>query len=269
MKTRPLPTFLTVARAAAKREFLSHRVNRFLHAHVLLVLIAGLLPLLTPGDAFTRGASWWLLHAVLYAISLSALLLGLSSAQAEVEEFNWLLGQPAGVAPWLAGKTAALTILVGGATALLALPTIVVGGFSRELIIVALGGSGAAAVCASAGLALGFWIRDSVRGLIGAVGVWFVLLFGVDLFLLAVAGVPSIQQQPNVWVAALMSNPLDAFRVTVLFSIEHAAFTGIDAGQLTGWWIAHSLSWLSIILGLWWSGSAALAWLGARRRTDG
>src|SRR5690606_37001538 len=103
MNTCAIPSRITVVRAAAGRELLSHRLNRFLYAHLVLVAAAGLLPLFTPGDALARGAAWWLLHAVLYAVSLSALLLGLSSAHAESEEFAWLLGQPAGVGPWVAG----------------------------------------------------------------------------------------------------------------------------------------------------------------------
>lgn len=268
MNARPLPSFFTVARATVGREVLSHRLNRFLHAYILLVLTAGLLPLLTPGDALARGAAWWLLHAVLYAVSLSALLLGLSSAHAEADEFTWLLGQPAGVGPWLTGKVLALIVLVMSAAALLGVPTLLAGGGSRELLLATGGAAGISAVCTLVGLALGFWIRDSVRGLIAAVAVWFVFLFGTDLLLLAMAGAPSIQQNPDFWVAALMANPLDAYRVTVLFSVERAAFSGIDAGRLTGWWVAHASVWLAVVFTLWATGSAGAAWLGVRRRTD-
>ncbi|QYM78869.1 hypothetical protein K0B96_16430 [Horticoccus luteus] len=269
MKSPVIPSFVTVARAAAGREFLSHRLNRFLYAHVLLVLTAGLLPLLTPGDALARGAAWWLLHAVLYAISLSALLLGLSSAHAETDEFTWLLGQPAGIGPWLAGKAAALIVLVAGSTALLGVPTWCAGGGSRELFLVTAGAAGVSAVCAMAGLVVGCWIRDHVPGLIAAVAVWFVLLFGADFLLLAVAGGELTQAHPDVWVGVLMMNPLDAFRVTVLFTVERAAFSGIDAGQLTAWWVTHALAWLVTILTAWIAGAGACAWLGARRRSDG
>lgn len=262
------PAFFAVARAAASREVLSHRLNRFLHAHVLLVLAAGLLPLFTPGDALARGAAWWLLHAVLYAISLSALLLGLSSAHAEAEEFTWLLGQPAGIGSWLAGKTAALTALVVLAAVLLGVPTIFAGGGSPALVLVAGGAAGVSAVCAIVGLAVGFWIRDSVRGLVAAVALWFVFLFGTDLVLLALAGAPLVQQQPDIWVLPLMGNPFDAYRVTVLFAVEHAAFSGLNTAPLTTWWVSHASGWLATMLALWVAGSAGLAWLGARRRVD-
>jgi ABC-2 type transport system permease protein/Cu-processing system permease protein len=263
-----LPSRRRVALAAAARELLSHRLNRFLHAHVLLVLAAGLLPLLTPEDALVRGAAWWLLHAVLYAVSLSALLLGLSSAHAEVEEFTWLLGQPNGIGPWLAGKAAALVALVACSSALLAVPTIVAGGVSNELLLTAAGAAGVSAVCVLAGLALGFWIRDGVRGMIAVVAAWLVLLFGTDLVLLAIAGATATQDHADFWVAALMANPLDAFRVTVLLAVEHAAFSALDAGRLTSWWVTHANLWLACIFGLWMAAAGLAAWLGANRRSD-
>jgi len=268
MNSPKLPSFSGIVRAAAGREFLSHRLNRFLHAHMLLVLAAGCLPLFTPGEAFQRGAAWWLLHAVLYTISLSTLLLGLSSAQAEADEFTWLLGQPSGIGSWLAGKALALVALVVGAAGVLALPALCVGGASRELLLTTAGAAGVSAVCALLGLAFGFWIRDSVRGLVSAVAAWFVLLFGTDLVLLAVAGGSATQAHPDWWVAALMVNPLDAFRVTVLFAVERAAFTSLDAGSLTAWWVTHAGAWLGTIFALWAGGCATLAWTGARRKTD-
>jgi hypothetical protein len=269
MNTVRIPSFFSVARAAAAREFLSHRLNRFLHAHLLLVVAAGCLPLFTPGDALARGAAWWLLHAVLYAVSLSALLLGLSSAHAEADEFTWLLGQPAGVGPWLAGKAVALVGLVSAAAMLLGAPTLLAGGGSRDLLLATSGAAAVSAICALAGLGLGFWIRDSVRGLIAAVAVWFVSLFGTDLLLLASAGGTIAQAHPNLWVAAMMANPLDAYRVTVLFAVERAAFTGIDAGALVSWWIAHAVLWLMTMLAFWLVLTGSVAWAGARRRTDG
>jgi ABC-2 type transport system permease protein/Cu-processing system permease protein len=264
-----LPSALAVARAAAGREFLSHRLNRFLHAHVGLVGVAGLLPLFTPDDALARGAAWWVLHAVLSAVSLSALLLGLSSAHAESEEFSWLLGQPAGIGPWLAGKAFALTVLLGGASALLTVPTALAGGASRELALAGAGAAGVSAVCGLAGLALGFWIRDGVRGLIATIAAWLGFLFGADLLLLALAGAPFSQQHPDLWVAPLMLNPLDAFRITILFSVERAAFSGLDAGRLTRWWVANATGWLATVSVLWCAASMLAAWCGARRRIDG
>ena len=140
-----LPTGMGVIGATLRREWLSHRLNRFLYSHVALVLAVGALPFLTPGDGFSRGAAWWLLHGVLYAVSLSSLLLGLSSAHAENEEYVWIMGQPTGIGPWLAGKAAGLVLLTGGSTALIAIPTLLSGGGSPELVIVTVGAAGVGA----------------------------------------------------------------------------------------------------------------------------
>jgi ABC-2 type transport system permease protein/Cu-processing system permease protein len=108
-----------------------------------------------------------------------------------------------------------------------------------------------------------------VRGLIAAVAAWLVMLFGVDLLLLAVAGAPFAQENPDLWVAPLMLNPLDAYRITVLFSVERAAFSGLDAGRLAGWWATHAIAWLAVLTTAWSAIAVLLAWLGARRRIDG
>ncbi len=264
----PLPSRFRVVGAAANREWLSHRLNRFAYAHLALVLLAGLLPLLTPADALARGAAWWLLHAVLYALSLSSLLLGLSSAQAEADEFVLLLGQPRGLGPWLTGKAVALLLLVGITSSLLIAPVALAGAFSPSLLLVATGAAGISTVGAMIGLCAGFWIRDSIRGLITVVACWFGLLFGTDLLLLGVAGAPWVQQHPDLWVATLMLNPLDAFRVTVLFEVEQAAFAGLRIHGLAQWWIGHASFWLGTLLVVWTAALGGLAWLGARRRLD-
>lgn len=266
--TMNAPSLVTVFRAAAGREVLSHRLNRFLYAHLTLATAAGCLPLLTPGDGLARGVVWWLLHAVLYALSLSALLLGLSSAHAESEEFTWLLGQPAGIGPWFLGKVVALAVLVAAASTLLVVPTLLAGGGSADLLLAGAGAAGVSVLCALAGLALGFWVRDSVRGLITALAVWFVMLFGTDFLLLGIAGDAAMQAHPDLWVAPLMANPFDAYRITILFVVERAAFTGFATGRLTAWWVMHAGLWLTTMLSGWMAMAGVAAWLGARRRTE-
>ena len=59
--------------------------------------------LFTP-DAAARSAPAWVLQSVLYCLSLSSLLLGLSAAHGDAEEFPVLFTQFAGRATWLAGK---------------------------------------------------------------------------------------------------------------------------------------------------------------------
>ena len=253
--------------ASFQRELAANCVNRFLHVHLALAAIAGFLPLFTPDD--TSGAApLWVLHAVSYCLSLSSLLLGLSSAHAEADEFPLLFAQPAPRWAWLWGKALAVTLVLAAGSLLLILPAALAGGLTLTLAEMAVAAWGVTLALSAVGLGLGFWVRDPVRGLLAGMGVWFGLLFGTDLLLLAVSGAPWIHTRPGVWVAVLMANPLDAFRVTVLFSVEQAAFAGLDAGGVPRWWLAHGWAWLAFLVVAWSVGGLASGLAGAARRLD-
>lgn len=253
--------------AACRRELWANRVNRFLHVHVALAAAAGLLPLFTPDDV-ADAAPMWVLHAVLYCLSLSALLLGLSSAHAEADEFPLLFTQPVSRAAWLLGKAAGLSIVLLPASLLLVVPAACLGGPKVALAGLAAAAAGITLALAAVGLAIGFWVRDPVRGLLTSLGVWFVLLFGTDLLLLALSGAPWLQRRADLWVALLMANPLDALRITVIFDVQHAAFAGLDGGGLVAWWLAHTPAWLAFVVALWIAAGFTTGLAGARRRLD-
>ena len=255
--------------ATVQRELLSHRLNRFLHLHVALVLVIGCLALLLPPEAASAGAAWWLLNGVLYVASLSALLLGLSSAQAEADEFAILFTQPLRFSHWVLGKCAGLFLIIVPSSFLLIAPTALVAGLSPLLIGAVSTAALVTMLMAMIGLAVGLWIVDPVRGLITAVATWCVLLFGVDLLLLSIGGADWVQQNAWAWVAPLMASPLDAYRVTLLFVLEKAAFTGSDLDPLTRWWLDHASQWFVIVTTFWILGLGALAIFGARRRATG
>ncbi|HET7217121.1 MAG TPA: hypothetical protein VFJ02_03700 [Vicinamibacterales bacterium] len=257
----------TVIAAAFQRELAANRVNRFLHTHLALAAAAGLLPAFTP-DEIASAAPLWVLHGVIYCLSLSALLLGLSSAHAEADEFPLLFAQPVRRGVWLLGKGAALSLVLAVAALFLVLPAAVLGGADRSLAGIAVAAGGVTMAMAAVGLGVGFWVRDPVRGLLTGLAAWFVLLFGTDLLLLAVSGAPWIHDRATVWVALLMGNPLDALRITVIFDVEQAAFAGLDAGGLVRWWLAHSWLWLAVIVSLWTMAGFTASLTGARRRID-
>ena len=253
--------------AAFHRELAANRVSRFLQVHLALAAAAGCLPLFTPDEA-SQTAPLWTLHAVLYCLSLSALLLGLSSAHAEADEFPLLFAQPAPRWAWLLGKAAGLSVVLIPASVLLVLPAAFGGGLTPGLAGLAAAASGITLALAALGLAVGFWVRDPVRSLLTALGIWFVLLFGTDLLLLALSGAPWLQERPALWVALLMANPLDALRITVILDVEHAAFAGLDGGGLVAWWLAHGWGWLALVAGLWTIAGFTSGLAGARRRLD-
>lgn len=259
---------LSTIRATFWREVAEHRLNRFLHVHLALATVISVLPLFTP-DATERSAPAWVLQGVLYCLSLSSLLLGLSAAHGDADEFSLLFTQPMARGAWLSGKVMALAALLCPASLLLVAPTALTGGVSGTLVYVAAAAGGVCLAIALVGLAIGFWVRDHVRGLLLALGVWFGLLFGTDLVLLALSGAPWVQQYPTAWVLPLMLNPLDALRVTVLFGLERTAPAGIGTGSLVGWWLEHGGLWLTLMLTAWMAAGFGLGLVGATRRVDG
>jgi hypothetical protein len=259
--------WLATIDAAVRRELAEQRLNRFLHVHLTLCAFTGLLPLFTP-DAAGRAAPAWVLQAVLYCLSLSSLLLGLSAAHGDADEFPMLFTQPVARDAWLAGKSLALAALLVPASALTVAPAALLDGLTPALALV---GAAAAGVCLSLallGLAAGFWVRDHVRGLLLALGAWFVLLFGVDLLLLALSGSATAQLHPDAWALPLMLNPLSALRVTMVFAIEQTAPTSLGAGPLVAWWLDHAGLWLGAIVAAWTVAMFAVSAAGARSRLD-
>ena len=151
---------------------------------------------------------------------------------------------------------------------LLVVPAALAGGVSSTLALVAAAAGGVCVVFALLGLAVGFWVRDQVRGLLLALGVWFVLLFGLDLVLLAVSGAPWVQAHGDAWVVPLMVNPLSALRVTLLFGFEQTAPASVGASPLVRWWLANGGLWLTAMLSAWMLAAFGAGLLGAHRRLD-
>lgn len=253
--------------ATFQRELAEQRLNRFLHVHLLLSAAVSVLPLFTP-DAADRAAPAWIVPAVLYCLSLSSLLLGLSAAQGDSDEFPLLFTQPIGRAAWLAGKVAAMATMLVPTSLLLVTPAALTSGLSFPLLVLALSAAGVCLALALLGLAIGCWVHDHVRGLLLALGVWFTLLFGTDLVLLALSGAPAVQQWPAAWLAPLMLNPLSALRVTMVFSLEQTAPAGIGTGALAGWWLDHGALWLGVLLTSWMLAAFGAGVAGAQRRLD-
>lgn len=253
--------------AAFRRELAEHRLNRFLHVHLALCACVGSLPLFTP-DAAQRSAAAWVLQAVLYCLSLSSLLLGLSAAHGDADEFPVLFTQPVSRAMWVAGKALALIAILAPASALLVLPTVLTTALTASLAFVACAAAAVCAVFALLGLAVGFWVRDEVRGLLLAVAFWFGLLFGMDLLLLALSGSPWVQGHVTAWMLPIMLNPLSALRVTMIFSLEQTAPASVGGGALAKWWLGHGGLWLVLMLSVWAVVTFVAGVAGAKRRLD-
>ena len=119
-----------------------------------------------------------------------------------------------------------------------------------------------AATFLACGLAAGYFAHDRAQGLIVGVSAWLLLLFGLDLAALFAARWSAIQNVPDLWVALLMVNPLDSFRINALFALQQIPAEAANKTPLASWWIAHASIWFIAVAVVW---SAALIMLSGLR----
>ncbi|MBA3961583.1 MAG: ABC transporter permease subunit [Chthoniobacterales bacterium] len=235
--------------ALLAREFRAALINRYFHVFCALALIGGATAVLFSED--TNATGFFILQIALYFVSLFALLTGVSSAQGEREEWPLLFAQPVGRGAFVIGKFCALFLIFGGVLLLLFLPALVTGSAATMLLRLYFQTLLLAAAFVSCGLVAGFLANDRSQALIIGVSAWLFLLFGVDLMALFAARWPLLQSVPDLWVAALMLNPLDAFRIEALFALQQIPAEAANKTPLAAWWIDHAALWFSAIAVMW------------------
>lgn len=235
--------------ALLSREFRLAIVSRYFHVFSALALLGGIAAAVFSEDAST--ASFFHLQIALYFVSLFALLAGVNSAQAEREEWHLLFTQPLRRPVFVVGKFFALAAIFAGVLLLLFLPAVFggtgVAGTARlyaETLLLA-------AAFLACGLAAGYFGHDRAQALIIGVSGWLLLLFGLDLIALFAAQWSGIQRWPDLWVALLMLNPLDSFRIDALFALQQIPAEAASKTTLASWWTAHAGSWFAGIAVIW------------------
>ena len=231
------------------REFRLALLNRYFHVFSALALAGGIAAAVFSEDANATG--FFHLQIALYFVSLFALLAGVGSAQAERDEWQLLFTQPFPRPAFVVGKFFALVIIFAGVLLLLFLPPLFSGAGARvmaQLYLQTLLLAGAFLAC---GLAAGYFAHDRAQALIIGVSGWLLLLFGVDLLALFAARWSGIQQLPDLWVALLMINPLDSFRIEALFALQQIPAETANKTALAGWWTAHAAIWFAGIAVIW------------------
>ena len=246
--------------AVLTREFRTATINRFFQVFCGLALLGGISATLLSEDA--SAVAFFILQIALYFVSLFALMAGVSSAQGEREEWPLLLTQPLPRGAYVIGKFFSLASIFGAVLLLLFLPALITGAAATVVIPLYLQTLLLAAVFVAAGLAAGFIGHDRAQGLIVGVSGWLLFLFGIDLIGLFAARWSPIQSVPDLWVAALMLNPLDAFRIHALFALQQIPAEAGDKTPLAHWWIEHARDWFLCISIFW---TAGFAWLGMLR----
>ena len=237
-------------RAVLLREFRAASINRYLQIFVVLSFLAGIATAVFAEDSNAIG--FFVMQIALYLVSLLALLAGLSSAQGERSEWQIMFAQPVARRTFVAAKFVAYLSIFAAVLLFLFIPA----GFtaSNRILPVALLYVQTlllAAAFLALGLTCGFFAHDRAQALIAGVSAWLVLLFGIDLVALFAARWSAIQNIPDFWIALLMLNPLDAFRVHALFALEQIPAEAANKTPLANWWITHAGAWFTAIAALW------------------
>lgn len=252
-------------RAVLLREFRAALLNRYVQVFSVLALGGGIASVTV--SEMPGAAPFFILQIALYFVSLFALLIGVSAARAEFDEWPILFAQPAPRWTCVIGKFIAFCTVFSGMLALLVLPAFFTE--ASPLAVLQLFGKtlGLAAVFGSLGLCTGFLTHDRVQGLIISVSAWLFLVLGIDLVALFTAQWEPLQKVPDVWVAMLMLNPLDAFRIQALFALEQIPVEAANKTPLAAWWLANADLWLQMIFAVWTAALLSIA-IWKLRRTE-
>lgn len=255
---------LPAHRAVLLREFRAAFINRYFQVFAVLSLLAGVSSAIFAEDSSATG--FFVMQIALYLVSLLALLAGVSSAQSERSEWQIMFSQPVARRTFVLAKFATYLTIFGGVLLFLFIPAAFAGSASvKSIAILYFQTLLLAAAFLALGLTCGFFAHDRAQALIAGISAWLVLLFGIDLVALFAARWSTIQNIPDFWVALLMLNPLDAFRVHALFALEQIPAEAANKTPLASWWITHAGMWFVAIAAVWSLVLSALATLRLNR----
>jgi ABC-type transport system involved in multi-copper enzyme maturation permease subunit len=256
---RTFPFFIEAAslQALLVREFRAALMNRYFQVFAALSLLGGIAAIFFSENADAIG--FFVVQVALFLVSLFAVLAGVSSAQAEREEWQLMFSQPVPRSAYIVGKFIAYLAIFAGVLVLLFLPGLFSGATIQRLATLYFQTLLLAAAFLALGLVAGFLGHDRAQALIVGATAWLFLLFGVDLIELFAARLEFIQKIPDLWVSTLMLNPLDAFRIQALFALEQIPSEAANKTPLANWWITHAGFWFSAIATLWSVSLIALA----------
>src|SRR5215831_948664 len=240
---------LSSLRALFAREFRAALINRYFQVFCVLGLMGGIAAGIFGEDG--NAIAVFYVQIAIYFVSLFALLAGVGSAQAEREEWQLLFAQPLPRAACVVGKFCALLSMFGAVLFLVFVPGLFAGPSMHALVQLYFETFLLAATFLACGLAAGYLAHDRAQGLIVGVSAWLLLLFGLDLVALFAARWSAIQNVPDLWVALLMFNPLDSFRINALFALQQIPAEAANKTPLASWWIAHASVWFIVITVMW------------------
>ncbi len=246
---------LSTLRAVIRREAITTRHNRFVQVFALVVLAGSAVVAMTSRP---EAVPFGVLLLFLYVVPLFGLLVGVSAAHEEREEWPFLLSQPVLRRAYVLGKAVMLGAALVAVLGVALIPAAVTAGAAAPVLL--LGGLGIvlAVISVSGGLALGHYTATRARGLMVALLTWFAAFGLYDVLALALSSLGVMQQLPALWVAVLLLNPIDAVRLAGLFGLEQVPFSVAGAAAwmepLTAWlplWVVFlTVGWTAGVLAL-------------------
>lgn len=221
--------------------------NRFLQVFTLFCAMGGVALLAaSPGP---ETVPIILIDSVLFFASLLAIMVGWSSGQQTRSQGAFLFAQPIGalelvVAKLLGTGTWCILLLLIFLSPLLShLESI------NTLLPFIYLTAGYLLVCLLIGLLIGL-TSSSVSGLLAALTVWVVMIFGWELGLMLLAQLTEITQYPALFVTLLLTNPAGVFRVGSLVGMETFRFDASELG--TSIFVFHHVKLVSVgIFAIW------------------
>ena len=236
-------------RAVLLREFRAALINRYFQIFAALSLFGGLTVAFFSEDP--NAVPYFVVQMALYFVSLFAVLAGVSSAQGERSEWQLLFAQPLPRTTYPVTKFIAYLSIFAAVLLLLFVPAAFTSGRPQTMALLYVETLLLAAVFLALGLISGFVVHDRSHSLIIAVTAWLFLIVGIDLLGLLAARFEVIQKVPDLWLSILMLNPLDAFRIDVLFAFEQIPVETASKTALASWWIAHAGGWFAFVSISW------------------
>lgn len=235
--------------ALVLREIASLAASRVIWVFALACLAAGIAVAL--GSAGGRSALWLVFPLLLYLVPLLGLLSGVSAARGDLEEEGILQPRAPVAAVRLTVKWALWTALISLAALTWILPAVLRAGEHGHLLSLTLHAVAEASIFVALGLALGRWVRDSVTAHIGALLLGCLFLVGAGLVSWLAAQTDFFQERPALWTLGLMLHPVEALRVSLMFTLENLPVDPDRLPVLAVWWLGHSGLWYLILAAVW------------------
>lgn len=203
------------------------------------------------GGTQATTAVWLLLPLTLYAIPLLGLLVGVTAAHGDAAEEPLLGARIPSAIKRLAVKWLAWTAPLGLASLLWIAPAVFRTGEPGLLPALWAYTFGEAFIFVALGLALGRLLHDGVTAHTTALLTGFLFIAGAGVLGWIAAQSAFFQENPHIWTLGLMLHPVEAVRVSLLFSLENLPFAPGELPDLASWWLRHSGAWYAAVTVVW------------------